>query len=94
MSIFLSYVREDSTYQSSDDVVYEKNILIIEHTLFNLVKRIHTIILFQVCSLDHGKIAILSTVNPLCFSLVPLRKKIAFRNEKDVHNIFCASHSE
>ena len=72
-TIFLSYVREDSTYQSPDEVVYEKYILIIEYSLFNLVKRIHKIILCQVGSLAHFKIANLSTVNPLCFSLVPLR---------------------
>ena len=55
-------------------MVYEKDILIIEYTLFNLVKRIPTMILCQVGSVDHVKIAILSSGNPLCFSLLPLRK--------------------
>ena len=81
-TILLSYVRKDSTYQSPDEVVYETDILIIEYTLFILVKRIHTIILCQFGSLDHVKIAILTTGNPLCFSLVTLRKKSRFEMKK------------
>ena len=61
-------------------MVYEKDILIIEYTLFNFVERIHTIILCQVGSIDHVKIAILSTSYPL--SLVPLRKRSLFEMKK------------
>ena len=52
------------------------------YTLFNLVTRIHTIILCQIGSLDYVNITNLSISNPLCYSLGHLRKKSSIEMKK------------